>query len=190
MNINNGKTGNVNIPGALHSTGGDGDGQIGGVVAYAGDVYDETLGKNQKEINQTLLNGSADSNVIAVALNDLNEKVEEQEKVISNALNDLDDKIGYEIKTTNNITNPTKNTYYDLTNSAISTLDITNVSVNNINEVVILFLTSSSCTITALTTQRILGSTSLASNTVYIMSIIRGVVCIVEAPLYVAPQSE
>lgn len=252
MNTNNGKTGNVNIPGALHSTGGDGDGQVGGVVAYAGDVYDETLGKNQKEINQTLLDGSGDSNVIAVALNDLNEKVEEQEKVtssglndlndkidnlgkdlekttfsslndlndkidnlndkvdnnekttasaltdldekidinervVSASLNDLDDKIGYEIKTINNITDPTKNTYYDLTNSAISTLDITNVSVNNINEVVILFLTSSSCTITALTTQRIVGSTSLANNTVYIMSIIRGVVCIVEAPLYVAP---
>lgn len=92
MNINNGKTGNVNIPGALHSTGGDGDGQVGGVVAYAGDVYDETLGKNQKEINQTLLDGSADSNVIAVALNDLNEKVEEQEKVTSSGLNDLNDK--------------------------------------------------------------------------------------------------
>ena len=93
MNINNGKTGNVNIPGALHSTGGDGDGQVGGVVAYAGDVYDETLGKNQKEINQTLLNGSADSDVVAIALNDLNEKVEEQEKVTSNALNDLNGKI-------------------------------------------------------------------------------------------------
>ena len=92
MNINNGKTGNVNIPGPLHSTGGDGDGQVGGVVAYAGDVYDETLEKNQKEINQELLNGSADSNVIAVALNDLNEKVEEQEKVTSNALNDLSEK--------------------------------------------------------------------------------------------------
>lgn len=92
MNINNGKTGNVNIPGALHSTGGDGDGQVGGVVAYAGDVYDETLGKNQKEINQTLLDGSGDSNVIAVALNDLNEKVEEQEKVTSTGLNDLNDK--------------------------------------------------------------------------------------------------
>lgn len=93
MNINNGKTGNVNIPGALHSTGGDGDGQVGGVVAYAGDVYDETLEKNQKEINQELLNGSADSNVIAVALNDLNEKIEEQEKVTSSGLNDLNDKI-------------------------------------------------------------------------------------------------
>lgn len=92
MNINNGKTGNVNIPGPLHSTGGDGDGQVGGVVAYAGDVYDETLGKNQKEINQTLLDGSGDSNVIAVALNDLNEKVEEQEKVTSSGLNDLNDK--------------------------------------------------------------------------------------------------
>lgn len=93
MNINNGKTGNVNIPGALHSTGGDGDGQVGGVVAYAGDIYDETLGKNQKEINQILLDGSGDSNVIAVALNDLDEKVEEQEKVISSSLNDLNEKV-------------------------------------------------------------------------------------------------
>lgn len=142
-------------------------------------------------------NEKADANIVATSLNDLNEKVDNltekidnNELVTASALTDLDDKIGYEIKTTNNITNPTKNTYYDLTDSAISTLDITNVSVNNINEIVILFLTSSSCTITALTTQRIVGSTSLASNTVYIMSIIRGVVCIVEAPLYVTPQSE
>ena len=42
MNINNGKTGIIDIPGALHSTGGDGDGQIGGVVAYTGDIWDET----------------------------------------------------------------------------------------------------------------------------------------------------
>jgi len=100
MNINNGKTGNVNIPGALHSTGGDGDGQVGGVVAYAGDVYDEILGKNQKEINQTLLDGSGDSNVIAVALNDLNDKtdnlgkdIEDLEKTTSSSLNDLNDKV-------------------------------------------------------------------------------------------------
>lgn len=55
MNTNNGKTGNVNIPGALHSTGGDGDGQIGGVVAYAGDVYDENLNANQAEINKSTI---------------------------------------------------------------------------------------------------------------------------------------
>lgn len=63
MNTNNGKTGNVNIPGALHSTGGDGDGQVGGVVAYAGDIYDETLQKNQKDINEsTITNAEYDSN--------------------------------------------------------------------------------------------------------------------------------
>jgi len=55
MNINNGKTGNVNIPGALHSTGGDGDGQIGGVVAYTGDIYDENLNRNQADINKNML---------------------------------------------------------------------------------------------------------------------------------------
>ena len=55
MNINNGKTGTVNIPGALHSTGGDGDGLVGNVVAYAGDVYDENLNANQAEINESTI---------------------------------------------------------------------------------------------------------------------------------------
>lgn len=55
MNINNGKTGTVNIPGALHSTGGDGDGLVGNVVAYAGDVYDENLNANQAEINKSTI---------------------------------------------------------------------------------------------------------------------------------------
>ena len=123
MNINNGKTGNVNIPGPLHSTGGDGDGQVGGVVAYAGDVYDETLGKNQKEINQTFLDGSGDSNVIAVALNDLNEKVEEQEKVTSSGLNDLNDK-------TDNLNKDVENL-----NKDVKDLErITSSSLNDLND--------------------------------------------------------
>ncbi|MEE3440268.1 hypothetical protein, partial [Ruminococcus sp.] len=58
MNINSGKTGTVNIPGALHSTGGDGDGLVGNVVVYAGDVYDDKIGKNQREINATINNVS------------------------------------------------------------------------------------------------------------------------------------
>lgn len=106
------------------------------------------------------------------------------------AIVEIYNKLGFEIKTTNSITNPTKNTYYDLTASAISVLDITNVSISNTNEVIILFLASSSCTLTALATQRVLGSTVFANNTVYIMSIVRGVACIVEAPLYVVPQEE
>ena len=108
---------------------------------------------------------------------------------IQNAIVEIYNKLGFEIKTTNNITNPTKNTYYDLTASAISTLDISNIAVNNTNEVIILFLTSSTCTITALTTQRVLGSTVFADNTVYVLSIVRGIACIVEAPLYVSPQT-
>lgn len=54
MNTNNGKTGIIDIPGALHSTGGDGDGQIGGVVAYTGDIYDENLNRNQADINENV----------------------------------------------------------------------------------------------------------------------------------------
>ncbi len=137
MNINNGKTGNVNIPGALHSTGGDGDGQVGGVVAYAGDIYDETLGKNQKEINQTLLDGSADSNVIVVALNDLNEKVEEQEKVTSEALNDLNEKTDNLNKDIEDLEKTTSSSLNDL-NDKLNNLDnnetITSISLNDLNE--------------------------------------------------------
>ena len=55
MNINNGKTGIIDIPGALHSTGGDGDNQIGGVVAYTGDIYDANLNRNQADINENML---------------------------------------------------------------------------------------------------------------------------------------
>lgn len=55
MNINSGKTGTVNIPGALHSTGGDGDGLVGNVVAYTGDIYDENIGENQEDINKSTI---------------------------------------------------------------------------------------------------------------------------------------
>lgn len=141
MNINNGKTGNVNIPGALHSTGGDGDGQVGGVVAYAGDVYDETLGKNQKEINQTLLDGSGDSNVVAVALNDLNEKVEEQEKVTSSGLNDLNDKTDNLSKDIEDLEKTTSSSLNDLNDKVDNLNDkvednekVTSTSLNDLNE--------------------------------------------------------
>lgn len=134
MNINNGKTGNVNIPGALHSTGGDGDGQVGGVVAYAGDVYDETLGKNQKEINQTLLDGSADSNVIAVALNDLNEKVEEQEKVTSSGLNDLSDKTDNLTKDIKDLEKVTSSSLNDLDEKVEEQEKVISSSLNDLNE--------------------------------------------------------
>lgn len=65
MNINIGKTGTVNIPGALHSTGGDGDGHVGNVVAYAGDVYDENLNANQADVNKLTikLNGYNEVNI-------------------------------------------------------------------------------------------------------------------------------
>lgn len=53
MNTNNGKTGIIDIPAPLHSTGGDGDGQVGNVVAYAGDIWDESLEKNQADINKS-----------------------------------------------------------------------------------------------------------------------------------------
>lgn len=53
-NINNIKTGDVNIPGALHSTAGDGNGQVGNVVAYTGDVYDVGKNANQASVNSEL----------------------------------------------------------------------------------------------------------------------------------------
>lgn len=134
MNINNGKTGNVNIPGALHSTGGDGDGQVGGVVAYAGDVYDETLGKNQKEINQTLLSRGSDSDVIAIALNDLNEKVEDQERVTSSALNDLSDKTDNLNKDVENLEKITSSSLNDLNIKVEEQEKVTSSSLNDLNE--------------------------------------------------------
>lgn len=51
-NINNGITGVIDIPGALRSRGAADGNQVGGVVAYAGDIYDTTAGKNQASINE------------------------------------------------------------------------------------------------------------------------------------------
>lgn len=85
--------------------------------------------------------------------------------------------------TNNVIPDPDKNIYYDLSSSAISTLDVSSVLPVNTNEVVIKFLTDSTCTFTTANTQRILGSTTFAAGKVHIMSILRGVICVVEAPL-------
>lgn len=54
MNVNSGTTGIIDIPAPLHSTGGDGDGQVGNVVAYTGDIWDDIIGKNQREINAAI----------------------------------------------------------------------------------------------------------------------------------------
>lgn len=95
------------------------------------------------------------------------------------------------------IANPTQNIFYNLmgsgsTPTTITSLDISSISVTNPNEVTILFKTdvTEPCSIAALTTQRMLGPVSLAKGQVYVMSILRGIVCIVEAPLYVVPQEE
>ena len=112
---------------------------------------------------------------------------------IGKALHDTIAALGYEYSTSSTIaTNPSHNMYYDLTGSAISTLDVSSISLTNDKEIIILFLTDSSdgCSITLAETptpQRIIGSTSLAKGQVYIMSILRGVVCLVEAPAFVAP---
>ena len=75
-NINNIKTGNVNIPGALHSTGGDGNGQVGGVVAYAGDIYDVSKSKNQAAINSEVSSAidNIQSNLFSGDYDDLRNK--------------------------------------------------------------------------------------------------------------------
>lgn len=285
-NINNIKTGNVNIPGALHSTANDGGGQVGNVVAYAGDIYDTTAGKNQATLNAEFAEGianagtgtgtitgatvggnpvtessgvlqfdayptvpiksiqvdgassalSPDNNgkvtipaqpsVPITGINDANgnaltpvsgivtlpqaaaaptadtitynNSTTYSSGSIGKALHDTITALGYEYSTSSTIaTNPTHNMYYNLTGSAISSLDVSGVDVENDKEVIILFLTDSSngCSLTLKYSsspkpaQRIIGSTALAKGQVYVMSILRGVICLVEAPVYVQPAS-
>ena len=57
-NTNNIRTGVIDIPGALRPLGGadSSTNQVGGVVAYTGDIYDVDAECNQAEINDTVLN--------------------------------------------------------------------------------------------------------------------------------------
>ena len=107
------------------------------------------------------------------------------------AIAETANKLGYAVNPQPTInTNPTKNEYYDFTSSAISSLDVHDISPSNTNEILVLFLTSSNgCSLILSTSQRIIGSTSLANSQVYMMSIFRGVICIVEAPAYVQAAS-
>lgn len=63
-NVNNGITGVIDIPGALRSRGAADGNQVGGVVAYAGDIYDTQFsdgintGMNQAAINAYLKTNS------------------------------------------------------------------------------------------------------------------------------------
>lgn len=63
-NVNNGITGVIDIPGALRSRGAADGSQVGGVVAYAGDIYDTQFsdgvntGMNQAAINAYLKTNS------------------------------------------------------------------------------------------------------------------------------------
>ena len=138
------------------------------------------------------LNDKVDNNELVTAsslvdLNDkvdnLTEKVNDDELITASALADLDDKIKYEIKTTNNITNPTKNTYYDLTSLSLTSLDLTSVSLTNINEVVVKFTTDSTttCTISAPTNVKFIGNSVLYKGSTYILAMLYGVICICEA---------
>ena len=106
-------------------------------------------------------------------------------------IGEIANKVGYAVNPQATInTNPTKNEYYDFTANAISSLDVHDISVTNTNEILVLFLTSSNgCSLTLSTSQSIIGSTSLANSQVYIMSILRGVICLVEAPAYAQPAS-
>lgn len=128
------------------------------------------------------LNDKIDNNesVIASALTDLDEKIDTNERVVSAALNDLDDKIGYEIKTTNNITNPTKNTYYDLTSTPVTNLTIP--SINSPYEIVIKFTTDSTnaCTIAIPNNQKYIGDLNVDKGITYIISIFNGIIVIAE----------
>lgn len=62
-NVNNGITGVIDIPGALRSRGAADGNQVGGVVAYAGDIYDVTAGKNQAALNVEFAEGIANAGI-------------------------------------------------------------------------------------------------------------------------------
>lgn len=62
-NVNNGITGVIDIPGALRSRGAADGNQVGGVVAYAGDIYDVTAGKNQSDLNAEFAEGIANAGI-------------------------------------------------------------------------------------------------------------------------------
>jgi hypothetical protein len=93
----------------------------------------------------------------------------------------------------NSIPTPTKNIYYDYGVTALTIVNVSGIPITNTKEVVIRFLTDSSteCTLVLDDTsgyeQRLIGSTALAKGKVYILSVLRGVVCICEAPAYEAP---
>lgn len=72
-NVNNGITGVIDIPGALRSRGAADGNQVGGVVAYAGDIYDVTAGKNQATLNAEFAEGitNASSSSFSGNYNDL-----------------------------------------------------------------------------------------------------------------------
>lgn len=62
-NTNNIRTGVIDIPGALRPLGGAdaSTNQVGGVVAYTGDIYDVTAGKNQAALNAEFAEGIANA---------------------------------------------------------------------------------------------------------------------------------
>lgn len=83
------------------------------------------------------------------------------------------------------IDDPTGNTYYDLTTTGQTSIDVSDITIANNNEVIVLFKTDSQETCSLITNedQRVIGGTSFSTDTVYVLSVLRGVICICEAPL-------
>lgn len=75
-NVNNGTTGVIDIPGALRSRGAADGNQVGGVVAYAGDIYDVSKSKNQAAINSEVSSAidNIQSNLFSGDYDDLRNK--------------------------------------------------------------------------------------------------------------------
>lgn len=75
-NVNNGITGVIDIPGALRSRGAADGNQVGGVVAYAGDIYDVSKSKNQAAINSEVSSAidNIQSNLFSGDYDDLRNK--------------------------------------------------------------------------------------------------------------------
>lgn len=91
----------------------------------------------------------------------------------------------YVVRTTNSIDNPTANTYYDLTTTGQTSINVSSIGLTNNYEVIVLFKTDSQemCSLITDEDQRVIGSTSFSTNSVYVLSVLHGVICICEAPL-------
>lgn len=86
--------------------------------------------------------------------------------------------------TSYSVSNPTQNTYYDLTSVGLTSLNLSSVLLDNSKEIVVQFTTNATttCTISSSANARFIGSPTLYKGTTYVLAMLHGVICICEAP--------